>query len=173
MRILIKALGELDIQFLETVRKNTKQIFGCPVDLLDNSQIPGGIYNEQRGQYDASLLLPSLKEHGLSEHTKLLGIVNVDIYIPELNYVFGLADISSDKAIISLARLRQEFYGLPCNELLFLDRTIKEAVHELGHIFGLQHCNNANCVMYFSNSLHDTDVKSRNFCENCKPKLIN
>jgi archaemetzincin len=73
---------------------------------------------------------------------------------------------------IYLPRLRQEFYGLKPDEPLFHQRIIKEAVHELGHAFGLEHCNNQMCVMHFSNSLTDTDIKQNSFCDICRTKNI-
>ena len=69
--------------------------------------------------------------------------------------------------MISLARLRPEFYGSPPDDTLFLQRAVKEAVHELGHTYGLGHCRDPRCVMFFSNTLHDTDVKGPGFCAAC------
>lgn len=85
--------------------------------------------------------------------------------------VFGEAELGGYFAIISLARLRQSFYGLPEDKHLFLERTIKEAVHELGHTYGLSHCPDPECVMHFSNSLMDTDRKKPSFCSRCQIKL--
>ena len=102
---------------------------------------------------------------------RILGVVDVDIFAPGLNFVFGEADITGGKAIISLQRLRQEFYGLSQDQDLFQERVLKEAVHELGHTYGLMHCLNPACVMHFSNSLHDTDLKGWNFCPTCKVRL--
>jgi archaemetzincin len=102
---------------------------------------------------------------------RVLGVVDVDIFAPGLNFVFGEADIARRRAVISLKRLRKEFYGLPKNEDLFQERVLKEAVHELGHTYGFKHCSNPNCVMRFSNSLYDTDFKDWNFCPACKIRL--
>jgi len=60
---------------------------------------------------------------------------------------------------------------LKSDESLFHQRIVKEAVHELGHAFGLNHCNNPICVMYFSNSLPDTDIKQYSFCDVCRTKI--
>ena len=65
---------------------------------------------------------------------------------------------------IYLPRLRQEFYGLKPDKSYFCQRLAKEAVHELGHAFGLKHCENIKCVMHFSNSLSDTDIKRSHLC---------
>ncbi|MBM4401501.1 MAG: hypothetical protein FJ045_06085, partial [Crenarchaeota archaeon] len=94
------------------------------------------------------------------------------LYASGLNFIFGQADTITGVALISLYRLRQEFYGLPSNEALFVDRATKETIHELGHTFGLGHCQNSRCVMHFSNSLADTDWKGVAFCSQCRPKLL-
>ncbi|ODS32583.1 MAG: peptidase [Candidatus Scalindua rubra] len=108
---------------------------------------------------------------GLSEYDRILGIVDIDLYVPELTFVFGEADIAKKVAVISLTRLRQEFDDLPENLTLFRNRIITEAVHELGHTYGLRHCTNNNCVMFFSNTLSDTDQKGAVLCSNCKKIL--
>ena len=88
-----------------------------------------------------------------------------------MNFVFGEAYKGGRVAAIYLQRLRQEFYSLESNKSLFHERIVKEAIHELGHTFGLVHCANKSCVMHFSNSLYDTDIKENKFCLYCKNKL--
>jgi len=75
------------------------------------------------------------------------------------------------RAVISLARLRPEFYGSPPDAPLLLKRAVKEAIHELGHTHGLGHCRDPRCIMCFSNTLHDTDVKGPGFCAACGRKV--
>jgi archaemetzincin len=134
--------------------------------------IPKAAYDPPRGQYLATVLLDILKEPNETGDDKVLGIVDVDLYAPGLNFIFGEADTLSGAAVISLSRLRQEWYGLAADEHLLEERAVKEAVHELGHTFGLGHCEDVGCVMHFSNSLADTDWKSNTFCGQCRPKLI-
>jgi archaemetzincin len=96
-------------------------------------------------------------------------LVDHDLYVPGLNFVFGEA--SQKVAVISFTRLRQEFYHLPEDRGLFHRRALTEAVHELGHTYGLQHCKNPHCVMFFSNTLMDTDRKGPEFCTECKRRF--
>lgn len=115
-----------------------------------------------RQQYRADLLLDLLaRPPGAAE--RVLGVANLDLFVPGMNFVFGLAQ-TGGPAIIGLARLRPEFYGEPPNPRRLEARAIKEAVHELGHTYGLQHCPIPTCVMHFSNTLADTDRKSDRFC---------
>ena len=86
--------------------------------------------------------------------------------------MFGQAHLDGSISAIYLPRLRQEFYGLKPDNSLFYQRISKEAVHELGHSFGLGHCKNKKCVMHFSNSLSDTDIKTSNLCNVCKGHLV-
>jgi archaemetzincin len=103
---------------------------------------------------------------------KVLGVTEVDLYVPRLNFVFGEAQCPGRTAVISLFRLKPEFYGQHPNRNLFVERSVKEAVHEVGHTLGLGHCHNPACIMFFSNSILDTDRKKLAFCERCYPLIL-
>jgi archaemetzincin len=103
--------------------------------------------------------------------TIILGICNFDAYSSGLNFVFGQASLTGSVAVIYLPRLRQEFYSLGADTSIFIERVLKEATHEVGHAFGLDHCPKRSCVMHFSNSLVDTDRKAKDFCNICRNKL--
>src|SRR5919109_5667593 len=108
---------------------------------------------------------------GNNNNLKLLALCNFDAYSNGLNFVFGQAHMKGKVAAIYLPRLRQGFYGLEKNEKLFLERVVKEAVHEIGHAFGLGHCPMHQCVMHFSNSISDTDAKRKDLCQDCRSKI--
>ena len=73
--------------------------------------------------------------------------------------------------MISLARMWQEFRGLPAEGDLFRDRAKMEAVHERGDVFGLIHGDDGECVMHFSNSIVDTDFKGWRRSGRCQKML--
>ncbi|TFG04328.1 hypothetical protein EU538_12475 [Candidatus Thorarchaeota archaeon] len=98
-----------------------------------------------------------------------LGVFPKDLFVPSLNFVFGVAQ-RGHNAVIATARLSSEFYGMRSDDELLFERAAKEAVHELGHVFGLDHCSNV-CVMRFSNSLPETDTKPATFCDACVSEL--
>jgi archaemetzincin len=127
-------------------------------------------FNSRTRQYYATRILAALERHATCvEGEKLLGVTDLDLYVPNMNFVFGEARLPGRVAIISTHRLKDDTrYG---DAQLFPVRLIKEAVHELGHTLGLGHCDKPSCVMYFSNSLSDTDRKGEDFCQTCSGKL--
>jgi archaemetzincin len=170
MEILLVAIGEVDPKAIEVLKNNLDKVFGKEVWIGKGMSEPDYAFNKKRNQYLSTMILNALmKEKEYAPYEKILGMVDHDLYVPDLNFVFGEA--SQKAAVISITRLRQEFYNLPQDQTLFYKRVLTEAVHELGHTYGLGHCGNARCVMFFSNSLMDTDRKGSEFCPTCKDKL--
>ncbi len=165
-------LGNVERDVLLFLSKELYEIFGIEFKISSSLNIPKSSYNSEREQYYSSPLLSYLKRTAGRGSGLILGVIDKDLYVPQLNFVFGEAELNGEAAIISLTRLSQEFYGLLGNENIFYQRAIKEAVHEIGHVFGLHHCSNPKCVMFFSNSLSDTDIKRKRFCKNCSKKLL-
>ncbi len=128
-------------------------------------------FEPSRRQHHATLVLAALLRHRSAPDAKLLGIVPVDLFIPVLTFVFGQAQLDGPSAVVSTYRLRSEFYGLPPDEGLLVERAIKESVHELGHAFGLVHCPFYACVMYASSAVDEVDVKGSVFCGRCASAL--
>ncbi|GAB4108785.1 MAG: archaemetzincin family Zn-dependent metalloprotease [Acidobacteriota bacterium] len=126
-------------------------------------------YDSSRGQFYSTEILARLATlSGSFPGAKVLGVTAVDLFIPILTFVFGEAQVGGSAALLSTHRLRQSFYGLPEDSRVFLNRLEKEALHELGHTFGLLHCRTVDCVMHFSNSVDEVDLKSRYFCAECR-----
>jgi archaemetzincin len=170
VKITLKPLGKIADEIMDELKVKVGGVFHCTVEIKAGFSDFSQAYNPERKQYFSSKLVASLKKSEREE--RVVGIADVDLFVPRLNFVFGEADIGSGTAIVSLYRLKQEYYGLAPDKALFLERATKEIVHELGHTFGLRHCSNNKCVMHFSNSLADTDLKEANFCSSCRPKII-
>jgi archaemetzincin len=120
------------------------------------------------------MFLSTLTSKVLRQHPEgdglLLAITDFDLYKTSHRYIFGDADEQRRLAVVSLHRLRSEFYGEDADENLLFQRTLKECVHEIGHAVGLKHCYNARCAMYYSNSIFETDNKMSHFCETCEKR---
>jgi archaemetzincin len=171
-RILIIPMGSADSSILKTISTSLEKTFHCMVVIGTEMPIPLTSYGSRRNQYYSTTMLETLRGMIQRDGDRVLGVTDADLFVPELNFVFGEADASAGVAVISLARLRQKFYGLRRNTRLFHDRAVKEAIHELGHTCGLGHCRDPNCIMHFSNSLRDTDEKGQGFCACCKKMHI-
>lgn len=120
-----------------------------------------------RVQYNSSLILRQLIMKPPLDAEKILGVLDVDLFIPILTFVFGEAQLEGIGAVVSTHRLYNRFYGLPENREVTTDRLLKEAVHELGHTFGLIHCLQNNCVMNSSTYVENIDQKPAELCPSC------
>ena len=169
--VCIIPIGSIDKEVLNYTRKALEERFNITVDIGKKLGFPNYAYDKERRQYHSTQILKRIHGLKLSGYDRILGIVDLDLFVSELTFVFGEADIKRRLALISLTRLRQEFYDVPKDVVLFERRIITEAVHELGHTYGLRHCATENCVMFFSNTLDDTDRKGSIFCKTCKKNL--
>jgi len=124
-------------------------------------------YNAARGQYHSTEILKRLLQDPPAESWRILGVTDVDLFIPILTFVFGEAQLGDTRALVSTHRLHPEFYGMPKDPGLLQERLLKEAIHELGHTFGLRHCTDYQCVMSASHSVERIDLKRAGFCSAC------
>jgi predicted Zn-dependent protease len=150
-------------------------ILAITIDVSDlltldqNNKADSHLFNNSRNQWiSESVLEWILGKSNPTSYTKILAVCDFEAYSNGLNFVFGQAHRGGRVCAIYLPRLRQEFYGLTSNVDLFQQRLTTEAVHELGHMFGLSHYETRSCVMHFSNSLRDRDFKDYTFCNKCK-----
>jgi len=170
-KIFIVPVGKVDGGILTFLGQSIGNIFEKGISMGQPLDTPDYAYNGKRKQYFSSAILLKLRDIDRGMGDRVLGVADFDLYVPSLNFVFGEADLEHRVAIISLYRLSQEFYGLSEDRDRFEERVLKEAAHEMGHTYGLGHCSNPLCVMHFSNSLLDTDIKKASFCPQCEKRL--
>ncbi|MFZ1082999.1 MAG: archaemetzincin family Zn-dependent metalloprotease [Candidatus Kryptoniota bacterium] len=166
MAIQISTVGSVNEEMTQMVARHVKEMFGCEVKIYTQLPQPDYAFDEKRSQYSSTVILRNIAP--LAPHSeKFLAITEVDLFIPMMTFVYGQAQLSGKMAIVSLARLKPEFYGLPPDKDLTVRRIRKEVSHELGHTFGLVHCAERSCLMSLSTEIFQVDLKSENFCKNC------
>jgi len=171
MKIGILPIGQVDTAILMRIKENLAQVFSDTTCLVIDEKLPlrEEAFDKKRKQYRSNAILSEIQDYAVkkTDLNRVLGVVDADLFVPELNFIFGEAVCPGKAALISLWRLKPEFYGDAPNMELFSARALKEAIHELGHTLGLRHCSRSSCVMYFSNSISDTDIKQSLFCKQC------
>jgi archaemetzincin len=168
-KIYILPMARISKQVIDAVVEGLKREFHLEAEVLDEVPLPVDSYNTDRQQYLSIIVIEEIALMDLKG--LVLAIAGEDLYAQGLNFVFGEADPEKGITVISLARLGQEFYGGSPDPERLTERTVKEAVHEVGHIMGISHCPNPECVMRYSNTLSHTDRKSSELCPLCKRKL--
>jgi archaemetzincin len=161
---------DADREALAALRDRLAAEFELPVRELELPAIDF-TFDAARGQYASSAALDLLVREAPADAAKLLAVTTRDLFIPVLTFVFGQAQLNGRVGIVSLARLRQEFYTLPPDRGVFLGRAVKEALHESGHLFGLIHCGDRACAMSLSTGVRQIDTKQPAFCGHCKGRI--
>jgi len=166
--IYVCPLGAVDGDILDCVAESLATGTKGTVKVLPAMGDPSYAYDENRRQYNSKRVLKRLSASCPRETFKIVGVTQVDLYVPILTFVFGAAQISGRCAVISTRRLDPRYYREPENRGLLLERVKKTAVHELGHSMGLIHCRDRRCVMFSSTRIEDTDFKKPQFCHTCR-----
>jgi len=167
------AAGEeapVDSAAIAAVRESLSVLADEPVR---EARFPGieFAFDAARGQYASIRVLEMLARVCPADGRRLLALTERDLYIPVLTFVFGQAQLNGKAAVMSLARLRQEFYGLPPNREVLIERARKEALHEVGHTLGLVHCAERACAMSLATNVRQIDQKLAAYCSGCGARV--
>jgi archaemetzincin len=171
-RLRLLPIGKLDGELLKDLGLALSESFRVPCDVIVPPLDPEFAFHGERQQYHSSEILYRMQSAVSSDTWRVLGVTGVDLYIPILTFVFGEAQMGGPCSLVSLHRLRQEFYGLPLDHKMLWDRLVKEAVHELGHTVNLTHCDDYGCAMAPSHAVEWIDLKNAAFCQDCQNKIF-
>lgn len=169
-RIYLQPLGEFkgkDEKLIRDMTDYAQIFFDCETVLFDAKPMPRRTYNKKRDQYNASQVLDDMAGNVPKDALAVAGITLDDLYVPDLNFVFGLGSLTNRVGVYSLVRYRTP----GADEKLVLRRSIDVMTHELGHIPGMGHCVFYKCLMCGSNSLKESDSRPAFLCPLCLDKL--
>jgi archaemetzincin len=154
-------MGSIDTTAVSVIAANLQTILGLNTRVLAVQPEPEHAFLARRGQYDAGKILKALTT--VSDGSRFrLAVVAVDIFTPILTFVFGESQLGGIAAVISLFRTRSK------NRNTSYDRAAKIAIHEVGHLLGIVHCQTPDCLMGFSNNLDKLDALPLRFCDACE-----
>jgi archaemetzincin len=174
-QVQLLPLGNLPTELLDAIGPPLESVFHVPVEQRRYTLALDGFFDPARGQFNSTSLLLHLRTHyphfrpGVD--TKVLAVTPDDLFIPILTYVFGEAEVGGSVAVVSTFRLHPERYGLGQDAALFQRRVVTESVHEIGHAFGLIHCEDQDCAMHSSSSVEEIDLKGWRLCDACAEDL--
>ena len=168
----IVPIGEIEQALLLSLQQSIFEAFKIQTRILNRRFDLSSVYDPVRDQYNSSGLLLQLINDTSPETMKILGVTELDLFIPIFTFLFGEAQLNGVGALVSTHRLHNQFYGIPENKELLKSRLLKEGIHELGHTFGLIHCFALQCVMKSSTYVEEIDQKPAHFCKSCNQQIL-
>jgi len=165
-------IGTFDERLLRELAPALADAFRVPCRIISARLDPQFAFHRERQQYHSSEILQAMQEHAANGAWRVLGVTGMDLYIPILTFVFGEAQMGGPCAVVSFHRLMQEFYGLPADPSVLIDRLIKESVHEVGHTLDLTHCDDYSCAMAPSHAVEWIDLKGAALCGSCQGRVM-
>jgi len=165
-------IGNFDERLLMEVAPALAEAFRVPCQIVGPRLDPQFAFHPERQQFHSTEIIQGMQRHAEDGAWRVLGVTGVDLYIPILTFVFGEAQMGGPCSVVSFHRLMQEFYGLPGDIDLMIQRLIKEAVHEVGHTLDLTHCDDYSCAMAPSHAVEWIDLKESVLCANCQDRAL-
>ncbi len=167
-RIGVVALGDLPGLIPRSIAAHIQGMLHVEVDVLPPLAVPSTAFDHERLQYSASRLIRHLETVPLALCDKVVGVLDVDLFVPLFTYVLGEAQQGGKHALVSVCRLRTQGVNPPSLLSLLMERSSKVALHELGHLYNLHHCTDPRCIMHFAGSLQDLDETLLDYCTYCR-----
>jgi archaemetzincin len=164
-------VGEVPALAVEVIAANITAYYKFPADILPMRPIPESAFDRVRLKYNAGILINEFDALDFDGYSKIVGVISRDMFIPIFNYVYGQAVQGGSLALISLFRLSRNADGSTPPASQFLERAAKIALHEIGHLFNLFHCNDTKCIMHFSGVIEDLNKIPFYLCRDCARRM--
>jgi len=170
-RIGVIALGEVPDLIPQSIAAHIQGMLHADVDVLPPLPLPSETFDQGRLQYSASRLLQHLEILSLGLCSKVLAVLDADLFVPIFTHVVGEAQQGGKHALVSLYRLKTHGVNSPSGLSLLMERAGKVALHELGHLYDLHHCTDPACLMHFAGGVEDLDRALLDYCNYCRVYL--
>jgi archaemetzincin len=165
--ILLSPVGALDPELLKSIATSVSKVFHYPTRTHSLMEDFSFAFDGLRSQFHSTAILHELARASPPDAVRVLAIVEMDLFIPILTHVYGEAQLGGKACIVSTYRLRDGL-GPVASHSAIEERSIKEALHELGHTFNLRHCRDKACIMHYCHTVRDVDRKEDQLCRYCR-----
>jgi archaemetzincin len=169
--VAVLPFGDAPQLAAKVIAAHVSGYLNLPAETLPPSTIPHHALDPGRLQYNAATLIETIEAMALTDYFKIIALFEVDLYIPLLTHVFGEARQNGRVALVSLFRLESPADNESASAGRILERAAKIALHEMGHLLNLLHCDDDRCLMHFSGRLETLDRTTFNFCRYCRRSL--
>jgi archaemetzincin len=169
--IAIQPIGDVSLAQVQLLERILERVYDAPAVVLRALALPREAWSGERRQYDADPLLDALFLELPERCLRVVGVTEADLFIPGRTFVFGYAHLTDGMALYSLRRLREGFYGRAASEARTAARVLRAVVHELGHTFGVPHCEHGGCVMRAVSAVDTLDALSPRYCVPCLQRV--
>jgi archaemetzincin len=160
-------VGKLPVITAQYVADHIHTLLHLPAKILPAIDNPSYAYDKKKLQYNAATIIKTLESMPYPDCPKVLALTNVDLFIPVFTHVFGEAREGGTHAVVSLYRLGRNLDGSHAAPHQNLERLVKVALHEIGHLFNGYHCTDDSCLMRFSVNVQELDDTPLCFCKYC------
>ena len=160
-------LGDIPEFDLQVIADHIIRCFKLSPQILPPFELPEDAFDERRLQYNAGIIIETMEAMQFGNHDKVIGVLDKDLFIPIFTHVFGEARQGGKCGLVSLYRLAKNPDGSIPPESSINERAAKVALHELGHLLDLLHCERKKCLMHFSGGIDEVDEMTLDLCEYC------
>lgn len=161
--------GDVDEHLVElTIPYLKEALFDMEFRIVEERlDIPDSAWVEVREKYYAGEILEKLSGIKPDDAIAVIGILDAEMFVGRYPYVRGIANPAIGASLVSLVHLKEQ-----ASEYRLKYRLAKEMLHELGHLLGQEHCHSPDyCIMGYSPTLSQLDMKMRFFCPFHKKKI--
>ena len=161
------AFGDVPAIFLKVIAAHIEAYLQGDARILPSHPHPYYAFDPHRLQYDCGLILKAMEAEKFDGCEKVVGVLTVDLFVPILTHVYGEARQGGKTALVSTFRMQNNPPAASEPSAQAYERTAKVALHEIGHLFNLLHCEDEKCLMHFSGNLETLDHTPLYFCRYC------